>query len=161
MNSVLLAGNLGQDPEVRFTPSGTAVCTASIATNESWKDKETGVKEQRTEWHRLVIWGKRGENFVEFFRKGDGVIIEGKLQTRSWEGDDGIKRYTTEIVVQKWHFPPGKSHSNRPPEHTDEDAPRYIPGEDEHRTGRGDDPVERTLIPDMYNSPPLDDDVPF
>lgn len=100
VNKVILVGRLGKDPEVRYTPSGAAVANFSIATSEEWKDKNTGEKQERTEWHRIVAWRRLGEICGEYLHKGSQIYIEGKLQTRSWEDRDGNKRYTTEIVAQ-------------------------------------------------------------
>lgn len=100
INKVILIGNLGKDPEVRYTPSGVTVATFSVATTDEWKDKETGEKQERTEWHRVVAWRRLGEICGEYLRKGSPVYVEGKLQTRAWEDRDGNKRYTTEIVAQ-------------------------------------------------------------
>ena len=99
INKVILVGRLGRDPEVKYTPSGVTVANFSIATSEEWKDKGTGEKQERTEWHRIVAWRRLGEICGEYLRKGKQVYIEGKLQTRSWEDRDGNKRYTTEIVA--------------------------------------------------------------
>lgn len=98
VNKVILIGTCGQDPETRYLPNGNAVTNLSLATNESWKDKQTGQQQERTEWHRVVLFGKVAEIAGEYLRKGSQVYIEGKLQTREWE-KDGIKRYSTEIVV--------------------------------------------------------------
>lgn len=100
INKVILIGNLGRDPEIRYTPSGIAVANFSVATSEEWKDKETGEKQEHTEWHKVVAWKRLGEICGEYLRKGSPVYIEGKLQTRSWEDRDGKKRYTTEIIAQ-------------------------------------------------------------
>lgn len=100
VNKVILVGRLGRDPELRYTPSGAAVANFSIATSEEWKDKDTGEKQERTEWHRIVAWRRLGEICGEYLRKGSQVYIEGKLQTRSWEDRDGNKKYTTEINAQ-------------------------------------------------------------
>ena len=99
VNKVILVGNLGADPELRYTPSGKAVASFSIATTEQWGSKD-GEKGERTEWHRIVAWARLGEICGEYLRKGSQVYIEGRLQTRSWEDRDGNKRYTTEIVAQ-------------------------------------------------------------
>ncbi len=99
LNKVMLIGRLGQDPEVRYTPSEVAVANFSIATSEEWKDKNTGQKQERTEWHRIVAWRRLGEICGEYLKKGSQVFIEGKLQTRSWDDRDGNKRYTTEIIA--------------------------------------------------------------
>ncbi|APC19426.1 single-stranded DNA-binding protein (plasmid) [Pseudomonas frederiksbergensis] len=98
VNKVILVGTCGQDPEVRYLPNGNAVTNLSLATSESWTDKQTGQKVEKTEWHRVSMFGKVAEIAGEYLRKGSQVYIEGKLQTREWE-KDGIKRYTTEIVV--------------------------------------------------------------
>ena len=96
VNKVILVGNLGQDPESRFTPQGTAVTNLSIATNESWKDQNGDIQE-RTEWHRVVMYGRMAETAVEYMRKGQMVYIEGRLNTREWEDQNQVKRKTTEI----------------------------------------------------------------
>ncbi|WP_282347945.1 single-stranded DNA-binding protein [Pseudomonas sp. PS01301] len=98
VNKVILVGTCGQDPEVRYLPNGNAVCSVSLATSEQWTDKQSGQKVERTEWHRVALFGKVAEIAGEYLRKGSQVYIEGKLQTREWE-KDGIKRYTTEIIV--------------------------------------------------------------
>jgi single-strand DNA-binding protein len=103
VNKVILIGNLGSDPEVRYTPSGSAVANFNIATNESWKDKN-GQDQDRTEWHKIVVWGKQAENCGEYLSKGRTVYIEGRLQTRSWDDKEGNKRYTTEIVANTVQF---------------------------------------------------------
>jgi single-strand DNA-binding protein len=103
VNRVMLIGNLGADPEVRFTPSGQAVANFRIATNESWVDK-AGQKQERTEWHRIVVWGKQAELSGEYLKKGRQCFIEGKLQTREWVDKEGKKNYTTEVVAQNVQF---------------------------------------------------------
>ena len=104
INKVILIGNLGSDPEVRYTPSGVAVANFNIATSEEWKDKDSGEKKERTEWHRIVAWRRLGEICGEYLSKGKQVYIEGRLQTRDWEDRDGNKRYTTEIVANDVQF---------------------------------------------------------
>jgi single-strand DNA-binding protein len=98
VNKVIIVGTLGQDPEVKYLTNGNAVCNLSLATSEEWKDKQTGEKKSRTEWHRVVMFGKIAEIAGEYCRKGSQVYIEGKLETREWE-KGGVKRYTTEIKV--------------------------------------------------------------
>ena len=107
VNKVILVGRLGNDPEVRYTQDGSAVASFSIATSDEWKDKETGDKKERTEWHRIVAWRKLGEICGEYLSKGRQVYVEGKLQTRSWE-KDGVTRYTTEIVASDVQFLGGR-----------------------------------------------------
>lgn len=99
INKVILVGNLGQDPEVRYLPNGGAVTTISVATSETWKDKQTGEPKERTEWHRVVIFGRLAEIAGEYLRRGSQVYIEGALQTRKWQDQTGQDRYTTEVVV--------------------------------------------------------------
>jgi single-strand DNA-binding protein len=100
LNKAILIGNLGKDPEVRYTPSGLGVANFNIATSESWTNKE-GAKETRTEWHRIVAFGKLAEICGEYLSKGKQVYIEGRIQTRDWEDQNGVKRYTTEIVANQ------------------------------------------------------------
>jgi single-strand DNA-binding protein len=103
VNKVILVGNLGRDPEVRYTPGGQAVANFTIATNEAWTGKD-GQKQERTEWHRIVVWGKTAENCGEYLSKGRQVYIEGRLQTREWTNKEGAKHYTTEIVANQLLF---------------------------------------------------------
>ena len=104
INKVILIGNLGKDPEVRFTPSGQAVANFNIATSESWTDKTSGQKQERTEWHRIVVWGKLGELCGEYLKKGRQCYVEGRLQTREWTDKEGVKKYTTEVVANTVQF---------------------------------------------------------
>ncbi len=103
LNKVMLIGNLGKDPEVRYTPGGQAVANFTIATNESWNDK-AGQKQERTEWHRIVVWGKVAELCGEYLTKGRQVYVDGRLQTREWNNKEGVKQYTTEIVANQVLF---------------------------------------------------------
>ena len=101
LNKVMLIGRLGQDPEVRNTQDGRSLCTFSIATSESWNDKNTGEKREKTEWHRIVVFNEGLVNIIQqYVKKGSNVFIEGQIQTRKWEDKDGIEKYTTEIVLQ-------------------------------------------------------------
>ena len=101
VNKVVLVGHLGADPESRFTPSGVAVTTFNMATNESWKNKE-GEYEDRTEWHRIVLYGKAAETASEYMKKGQLAYVEGRIRTRSWEDKDGMTRYTTEVLGDRF-----------------------------------------------------------
>ena len=96
LNKVLLIGNLGRDAELRYTSSGTAVATLNLATTETWKDKD-GEKQEKTEWHRIIVWGKTADALKNYLVKGKQILVEGKLQTRKWDDKDGVTRYTTEI----------------------------------------------------------------
>jgi len=99
INKVILVGNLGQDPEIRYTADGRPIANFSVATSETWKDKNSGERREKTEWHRVVVFGKLAEICGEYLSKGRQVYIEGRLQTRKWQGQDGQDRYTTEVVV--------------------------------------------------------------
>lgn len=101
INKVILVGNLGKDPEAKFMPNGNAVTNITVATSESWKDKQTGQQQERTEWHRIVFFNRLAEIASEYLKKGSKVYIEGSLRTRKWQGQDGQDRYTTEIVASE------------------------------------------------------------
>jgi single-strand DNA-binding protein len=103
VNKVILVGRLGQNPEVRYTPSGSAVANFSVATNEAWTDK-SGQKQERTEWHRIVVWGKLAELCSKYLEKGRQCYVEGRLQTRSWQDKDGQTKYSTEVQAQTVQF---------------------------------------------------------
>ena len=113
VNKVILIGNLGGDPEVRYTPNGAAVANVSLATNESWTDR-SGERQERTEWHRLVLWSKLAEIAGQYLRKGSKVYVEGRLQTRSWDDQSGQKRYTTEVVVNDMQMLDGRGEGGGP-----------------------------------------------
>ena len=97
VNKVILVGNLGRDAELRYTPGGAAVATLNLATTEVWNDKASGQKQEKTEWHRIVLWGKSAESLSEYLTKGKQIYVEGRLQTRKWQDKDGNDKYTTEI----------------------------------------------------------------
>ncbi len=101
VNKVILVGNLGKDPETRYMPSGSAVTNLTLATSESWKDKQTGEQQDRTEWHKIAMFGRLAEIAAEYLRKGSQIYIEGKLRTRKWQDKEGKDRYTTEIVADE------------------------------------------------------------
>lgn len=139
VNKVILLGRLGADPEVRYTTSGTAVANFNVATSEEWKDRTSGEKQSRTEWHRVVAFGRLGEICGEFLHKGKQVYLEGRLQTRSWEDKEGSTRYTTEIVARDMQMLGGPGRNNREP---------YPEG-----GSRGGDLNEPVTVPE--------DDIPF
>ena len=103
VNSVTLLGNLGKEPELKYTPAGNAVCNFSVATSEKWQDK-SGQKQEKTEWHNVVVWGKLAETCNQYLNKGRQVYLEGKLQTRSWDDKEGNKKYMTEVNATKIDF---------------------------------------------------------
>jgi single-strand DNA-binding protein len=112
VNKVILLGRVGQDPELKYTPSGTAVCNFSLATSETWNDKATGEKQEKTEWSRIVVWGNLAELCNQYLVKGKQAYVEGKLETRSWDDKDGNKRYTTEIKATTVQFIGGNNTQN-------------------------------------------------
>lgn len=138
VNKVILLGRLGRDPEKRYTQNGTAVTNFSMATSEVYNDKTTGQKNEKTEWHNVVIWGKLAETAAEYLKKGRQVYVEGKLQTRTWEDKNQVKRYTTEIVCNSLQFigdAPQRSQGSQMPGAPEgvemiEPGPAYIGDED-------------------------------
>jgi len=111
INKVIIVGNVGGDPETRYMPSGSAVTNLTVATNESWKDKQTGEQKERTEWHRVAMFNRLAEIAAEYLRKGSQVYIEGKLRTRKWQDKSGNDRYTTEIIADEMQMLGGRGGS--------------------------------------------------
>ncbi|HEJ1456475.1 TPA: single-stranded DNA-binding protein [Pseudomonas aeruginosa] len=146
VNKIILVGNVGGDPETRYMPNGNAVTNITLATSESWKDKQTGQQQERTEWHRVVFFGRLAEIAGEYLRKGSQVYVEGSLRTRKWQAQDGQDRYTTEVIVdmhgqmQMLGGKPGNDQAaqSRPPQQA---------------------PQQRPQVAQDYDSP--DDDIPF
>jgi len=161
INKVILVGTCGQDPEVRYLPNGTAVTNLSLATSEQWTDKQTNQKVEKTEWHRVSMFGKVAEIAGEYLRKGSQVYIEGKLQTREWE-KDGIKRYTTEIIVDMqgtMQLLGGRPQDgNQQPAPTPAAAPAAKPGRTGGKPAKPGKPAP-TPVPDPDDN--FDPDVPF
>ena len=115
INKVIIVGNLGADPDVKYTASGSAIANISVATTESWKDKQSGEKQEKTEWHRVVFFNRLAEIVGEYLAKGSQVYVEGKLQTRKWTDKDGVDRYTTEVVAQEMQMLGGGNRDNAKP----------------------------------------------
>jgi len=156
VNKVILIGNLGADPELKYTRSNRPVCNLSLATNEVFKDK-TGQKQERTEWHRVTVWGDSAENCSKYLAKGRTVYIEGSLQTRSWDDKEGKKRYSTEVVADRVVFLGGGAGGGA------EGGARRSGGGG--RSGSwGDEsqaPSSAAAEPENAGPPPGDDDIPF
>jgi single-strand DNA-binding protein len=108
VNKVILVGNLGRDPEVRYTPNGSAVCNVSIATTRNWKNKDSGERQEETEWHRVVFFDRLAEIAGEYLKKGRSVYVEGRLKTRKWTDKDGVEKYTTEIMAEQMQLLGGR-----------------------------------------------------
>ncbi len=108
VNKVILVGNLGRDPEVRYAPSGSAICNVTIATSRNWKDKTSGERQEETEWHRVVFYDRLAEIAGEYLKKGRPVYVEGRLKTRKWTDKDGVEKYTTEVIAQEMQLLGGR-----------------------------------------------------
>lgn len=158
INKVILIGNLGQDPELRYTPSGTAVCNMRLATNEAYRDVEGNLVE-RTEWHSLVAWGRLAEICNQYLRKGSKVYVEGALQTRSWEDREGNTRYTTEIKVRELVMLDPRSES-APEAATAATPSAQRPASKPRQTTLASEPELEPFDEDAYTLTP-DDDLPF
>ena len=154
VNKVILLGHLGKDAETKFTPSGVARSTFTIATNRRWKDQQTGEWKEETDWHNVVLW--RSENLANYLQKGKQVYVEGRLQTRSWEDKDGQKRYMTEIVCDELILVSGGGRGDAPssPEY---DRPVSMP----RSAQRPATPPAASAPPDDFPQGVTDDDVPF
>jgi single-strand DNA-binding protein len=152
INKVILVGNLGRDPEVRYSPNGQAVANVTLATSESWKDKNTGDKQERTEWHRVVFFGKLAEIAGEYLKKGMQVYVEGRLQTRKWQDKDGADRYTTEIVANEMQML-GSREGRGAPSEFNQDVP--------HEGGAPRAAAAKAAAPAAAGTTDLDDDIPF
>ena len=144
VNKVILVGNLGRDAELRYTPGGAAIATLNMATTEVWNDKQ-GQRQEKTEWHRVILWGKQAESLQEYLTKGKQIYVEGRLQTRQWDDKDGNKRYTTEVKADRITLLGGGGGGGRGGGMTDRGASAS------HGGGMDEPPIE----------PITDDDIPF
>ena len=144
VNKAIIVGHLGRDPEVRYAANGAAVANVSVATTESWKDKQTGESNERTEWHRVVFFGRLAEIVGEYLRKGSQIYVEGRLQTRKWQDQNGHDRYTTEIVANDMQMLGSRGGAGAPVEDFDE-----APAKSANQSGAG--------VP----TTDFDDDIPF
>ena len=152
INKVILIGNLGNDPDVRYTAGGAAVANISMATSEAWRDKQTGDLQERTEWHRVVFFGRLAEVVSEYTRKGSKVYVEGRLQTRKWQDRDGNDRYTTEIVANEMQMLDGRGTQDGAPGTSSRQSRSPEP------EARSDTPPGDTAAGDTEF---VDDDIPF
>lgn len=164
INKVILVGNLGKDPEVRYTTSGSAVAQITIATSETWRDKATNEQREKTEWHRVVLFGKLAEVAGEYLRKGSQVYIEGQLETRKWQDQSGQDRYTTQVVVKGFNGSMQMLGGKRDqpwgqPQQSSSNSQANPPANNQHQYPPNN---ENNSAP-QYNEPPMDfdDDIPF
>lgn len=148
VNKVILVGNLGRDPEVRYSPDGVAICNMAVATTSSWKDKASGEKREETEWHRVVIYGRLAEIAGEYLKKGRSVYLEGRLKTRKWQDKDtGADRYSTEVVADQMQMLGGKG------DEADRETAQRPARQPQQRQ-----PPQQESAPSLSD---MDDDIPF
>lgn len=154
INKVILVGNVGTDPEVRYLPNGNAVTTLSLATSETWKDKQTGERQERTEWHRVVCFNRLGEIAGEYVRKGSKLYVEGSLRTRKWQDQQGTDRYTTEIIASELQMldSKGSSGASNSFDEKSSSVPAPVPEQSSSRQ-------PSKAMQDAFEE--LDDDIPF
>jgi len=155
INKVILVGNLGNDPETRYTPSGSAITTISIATSESWTDKQSGQKQERTEWHRVKFFGRLAEIAGEYLKKGRQVYVEGSLRTDKYTDKQGVERYATDIIANEMQMLGGMGEGGGGGQQRDRGAPRAAPQDDRGGSGGRQD-SQRPPMDDNF-----DDDIPF
>lgn len=168
INKVIIIGNLGGDPEVKYMPSGDAVANLTVATSESWKDKATGEQKEKTEWHRVAIFGKLAEIAGEYLRKGSQVYLEGQLQTRKWQDQQGNDRYSTEIVLQGFNgvmqMLGGKSDGGGQQQQTQQPQQQYNAPQQQQVPQQQYQQQPQQQAQPQYNNPPQDFDdskIPF
>ena len=168
INKVILVGNLGQDPEVKYMPSGGAVTNISIATTDSWKDKATGEKKENTEWHRVVFFNRLAEIVGEYLRKGSQVYIEGNLRTRKWQDQNGVDKYTTEIVAREMQMLGGRAggSSDFAPSQQSQQQPQQAQQQGGGQQQQGGGAPQQSAPQQQQSAPPqnfdnFDDDIPF
>ena len=162
VNKVILVGNLGADPETRYGASGGAVTNLRLATSDSWTDRQTNERRERTEWHRVVMFGKLAEISEQYLRKGRQVYIEGYIQTRKWQGQDGQDRYTTEIVARDMQMLGGRGETGGDADDWNQSAENRSAEPPAQSAGGGSAPGERGgAYQPGGNDPDIDDDIPF
>lgn len=157
INKVILVGNVGGDPETRYMPSGSAVTNLTIATNETWKDKQTGEKKERTEWHRVAMFNRLAEIAAEYLRKGSQVYVEGKIRTRKWQDKEGQDRYTTEIIADEMQMLGGRGGAGG----GDFGGASQGGGGGNRGSNQGDSQGGGGNAPPQPGSDDFDDDIPF
>lgn len=162
VNKVILVGRLGNDPEVRYTATGSAVANVSLATSENWKDKQTGEKQERTEWHRIVFFNKLAEIVAQYLRKGSLIYVEGALQTKKWQDKNGEDRYTTEIVANEMRMLGSKSENSGTASYSAPAAPSsYAPAASSNMSSQQQSAPRPSAPPPSVSPDNFDDDVPF
>lgn len=154
VNKVILIGNLGNDPEVRYTPNGNAVANVTLATSMTWRDKQTGELQERTEWHRIVFFNRLAEIVGEYLRKGSKIYVEGSLRTRKWQDKTGIDRYTTEVIANEMHMLDSRHHGGG--QYENQSSPV---AQEQGASGHNSNSAPQAIPHD--DVPEFDDDIPF
>ncbi len=161
VNKVILIGNLGRDPEVRYAPSGSAICNVTIATSRSWKDKTSGERQEETEWHRVVFYDRLAEIAGEYLKKGKSVYIEGRLKTRKWTDKEGVEKYTTEVIAQEMTMLGGRDGGGGGDDMGEgSSAPRSAPAQRGAPAARPA-PAGKPAAKSSTGFDDMDDDIPF
>lgn len=163
VNKVIIVGNVGQDPETKYMPSGGAVTNISVATSEQWKDKQTGQPQERTEWHRIVFYNRLAEIAGEYLRKGSKVYIEGSLRTRKWQDQSGQDRYTTEIVAREMQMLDSRQDGQQPAQHGGYQQPsqHQAPQQNQPQGVHQRQPQQQSHHQPAPGFDDFDDDIPF
>lgn len=161
VNKVILVGNLGRDPEVRYAPSGAAICNVTLATSRQWKDKTSGERQEETEWHRVVFYDRLAEIAGEYLKKGRSVYVEGRLKTRKWTDKDGVEKYTTEVIADQMQLLGGREGGGMGGGEMDESRPaaRSAPPARAASAPRAPAPAPAQRAATGFDD--MDDDIPF
>lgn len=162
VNKVILIGNLGQDPEIRYMQNGKAVANLSIATSESWNDQQ-GQKQEKTEWHRITAYDKLAEIIGEYVKKGSKIYVEGKLQTRKWQDQQGQDKYTTEVIINQMQMLDGKKDGGNGGGQQQPQQPQRQTQQQQYQQPAPQRPPQQAAPHPQHNEPPMnfDDDIPF
>lgn len=159
VNKVIILGNLGRDPELRYTPSGAAVCNVSIATTRNWKSKDSGERQEETEWHRVVFYDRLAEIAGEYLKKGRPVYVEGRLKTRKWQDKDGKDNYTTEVIAEQMQLLGGREESGGGFNRAPDDDGSHAPAPRQARAPAAPRPAPAPKPASSFDD--MDDDIPF
>jgi single-strand DNA-binding protein len=160
VNKVILIGNLGRDPEVRYAPSGSAICNVTIATSRQWKNKDSGERQEETEWHRVVFYDRLAEIAGEYLKKGKSVYVEGRLKTRKWTDKDGVEKYTTEVIAQEMTMLGGREGGSAGADGSSGDEGGYSPRPPRSAPAPRP-PASKPAAKSSTGFDDMDDDIPF
>jgi single-strand DNA-binding protein len=160
VNKVILIGNLGRDPEVRYAPSGSAICNVTIATSRQWKNKDSGERQEETEWHRVVFYDRLAEIAGEYLKKGKSVYVEGRLKTRKWTDKDGVEKYTTEVIAQEMTMLGGREGGGPGGDSSGDEGGGYSPRPPRSAPAPRP-PASKPAAKSSTGFDDMDDDIPF